>query len=78
MGESNSAVSAYKMYRHLQKYCSHPSICATLFKSGGAEPFTKRQMLDSSELEEFVDDNFKFNENGRKFSKRVEIIVERG
>ena len=25
MGESNTAVSAYKTYRHLQQYCSHPS-----------------------------------------------------
>ena len=27
--------------------------------------------LDSSELKDFGDDNFKFNENGRKLSKRV-------
>ena len=26
MGESNTIVSAYTMYRHLQYYCSHPSI----------------------------------------------------
>ena len=26
MGESNSVVSAYTMYRHLQQYCSHRSI----------------------------------------------------
>ena len=25
MGESNTVVSAYTMYRHLQQYCSHPS-----------------------------------------------------
>ena len=24
MGESNTVVSAYTMYRHLQQYCSHP------------------------------------------------------
>ena len=34
--------------------------------------FPKRQILDSSKLKEFVDDNFKFDENCRKFSKRVE------
>ena len=28
MGESNTVVSAYTMYRHLQQYCSHPSISA--------------------------------------------------
>ena len=24
--ESNTVVSAYTMYRHLQQYCSHPSL----------------------------------------------------
>ena len=27
---------------------------------------SKRQILDSSKLEEFADDNFEFNENGEK------------
>ena len=27
MGESNTIVSAYTSYRHLQQYCSYPSIC---------------------------------------------------
>ena len=31
--------------------------------------------MDSSKLKEFVDDNFKFEENGRKLSKRVENTV---
>ena len=26
MGESNTIVSAYTVYRHLQQYCSHPSL----------------------------------------------------
>ena len=38
----------------------------------------KRQILDSSKLEEFADDNFEFNENGRKFSKWVENNVGKG
>ena len=29
-------------------------------------------------LKEFTDDNFKFNENGTKFSKRVENTVAKG
>ena len=29
-------------------------------------------------LKEFADDNFKFDENGRKFSKRVENTVGKG
>ena len=32
-------------------------------------------MLDSSKLKEFADDNFKFDENGRKFSKQLENTV---
>ena len=38
-------------------------------------PFLKRQLLESSRLKEFADDNSKFEENGRKFSKTVEITV---
>ena len=37
-----------------------------------------RQILDSSKLKEFVDDNFKFDVNGRKLSKRVENTVVKG
>ena len=33
-------------------------------------------MLYSSKLKEFTDDNFKFDENGVKFSERVENTVE--
>ena len=36
------------------------------------------QILDSSKLKEFVDDNFKFDENGRKLSKWVENTVGKG
>ena len=41
-------------------------------------PITRRQILDSSKLKEFADDNFKFDENGRKLSKRVENMVGKG
>ena len=40
--------------------------------------FPKRQNLESSKLKEFADDNFKFNENGGEFSKRVENTVGKG
>ena len=33
-------------------------------------PF-QRQILDSSKIEEFTDDNFKFDKNNRRFSKTV-------
>ena len=31
--------------------------------------FPNGQILDSSKLKEFADDDFKFDENGREFSK---------
>ena len=30
IGESNTIVSAYTLYRDLQQYCSHPSKCENL------------------------------------------------
>ena len=33
-------------------------------------PFPKQQILDSSKLKAFAEDNFEINENGRQFSKR--------
>ena len=39
------------------------------------KPFPKRQILDSSKLKEATDDNFKFDESGSMFSKRVENTV---
>ena len=42
------------------------------------KPFPKQHILDSSKLKEFADDNFKFDENGRKFSKWVKNIVLKG
>ena len=35
-------------------------------------------ILDSSKLKDFADDNFKYDENGRKLSKRVENTVGKG
>ena len=41
-------------------------------------PFPERHILDSFKLKEFADDNFKFNENGEKLSKRVENTAGKG
>ena len=41
-------------------------------------PFPKRQILDSTKLKEFADDNFKFNENGRKLSKGIGNTAGKG
>ena len=38
-------------------------------------PFPKRQILNSSKLKEIADDNFIFEGNGWKFSKREENTV---
>ena len=39
---------------------------------------TRRQILDSSNMKEFADDNFKFDENGRMLSKQVENTMGKG
>ena len=41
-------------------------------------PLLHDKILDSSELKEFADDNFKIEQNGRKLSKRVENTVGKG
>ena len=41
-------------------------------------PLTRQQILDSSKLKKFADDNFIFDKNGRKLSKRVENTVGKG
>ena len=38
-------------------------------------PLSDDKILDWSKFKQFADDNFKFDENSRKFSKRVENTV---
>ena len=42
------------------------------------KPLPDEEILDRSKLKESKDDNFEFDENSRKFSKRVENIVDKG
>ena len=42
------------------------------------QPITRRQIFNSSKLKGFADDNFKFDENGRKLSQWVENTVGKG
>ena len=42
------------------------------------QSFPKRQISNSSKLKEFADDNFNFNENGRKLPKLVENTEGKG
>ena len=44
----------------------------------GSVNFPKRQILESSKLKVFPDDNFKFNENGRRLTKWVENTIRKG
>ena len=41
-------------------------------------PFANDKFHDSSELKEFAEDAFKFDENGRKFSKWIGNTVRKG
>ena len=50
------------------------SICH-LVKS---QPFPKQRILNFSKLKQSADDNFKFDENSRTFSKQVENTVGKG
>ena len=42
------------------------------------KPFPNDNISNWSKMKEFADDNFIFDENGRKFSKRTENTVETG
>ena len=42
------------------------------------KPITGQQILDSSKLNEFAEENFEFYINGRKFSKQIENNVGKG
>ena len=57
----------------LSLFFSFSAKCFLPFK-----PFPKGQILNSSKLKELADDNFKFDENGRKFSKRIENTEGKG
>ena len=48
------------------------------FKDKGLNPLPDDKILDRSNLKQSADDNFKFDENSRKFSKRVENTVRKG
>ena len=41
-------------------------------------PITRQQILESYELKDFADDNFKCDENGRRLARLVENTVGKG
>ena len=73
-----------------QGYCTTDSAqvctCAGLaavshfldLSSNGFNPLPDDKILDRSKLKQFADDNFKFYENSRKFSKMVENTEGKG
>ena len=50
-------------------------VCPEFVFANHSEPFPKQQILDSSKLKEFADNNFNSDENGRKLSKWVKNTV---
>ena len=52
------------------------SVCN--FVAKGCKPFPNNEILNSSKLKEFAGDKFRFDENGRTFSKMIENFVEKG
>ena len=58
--------------------CHFTKLNPFVFYRHQLKPFSKRYILDSSKLKEFADDNLEFDENVRKFYKRVEITVGKG
>ena len=53
-------------------------IISSDFINISSQPFPKRRILDPSKLKEFANDDFKFEEIGRKFSKWLENTVRIG
>ena len=54
-------------------------VCAILISSSNFfNPFPNDKFKDSTKLKKFADDHFRFDENDRKFSKRVENTVGKG
>ena len=57
--------------------CLSTILLSSSLKSPLYNPFPKLQILDSSKLKEFADDNFKSDENHAEFPKRVGNTVEK-
>ena len=51
------------------------ALCGDGLNSGlNDSPFPRRQILVSSKLKEFADNNFRFDKNGSKFSKLLKTV----
>ena len=73
MSYTNEIKNKISLYAFMQSVLDlHVSICTSI------QPSPKRQILDFSKLKEFADENFKFDQNGRKFYECVENTVGKG
>ena len=64
-------VKSYAPAKHVHS-CQHAlSNLVNICTFSLCKPSPKQQILDSSKLKEFSDNNFEFDENGRKFPERV-------
>ena len=72
----------FDVIRNLIPY--HTTLCSEMRleniveKENALLPFPKRQIIDTSVLKKFADNNFIFNENGRNISKWVENTKGKG
>ena len=67
-------------HRYMQRSSGQMCLCflCPYIKRSGVYPITRRQILNWSKLKQSADDNFKFDEKIRKFTKRVENTVGKG
>ena len=78
---SNFSFSHHVFYSYIYLVRRNAVLCGNgsrAFFFSIAQPFPKQQILDSSKLKEFAEDNFKPDENGRKLSKRIENTAGKG
>ena len=69
---AENAVGEGEIARYEQKTCTaHMKKPGLVWERIKGQPISRRQILDSSKLKEFTDDNFKYDESGSKLSKRV-------
>ena len=70
-------MNAFRLRSKARNFVVITITCYTQFLSH-VNPCSKRQILDSSKLKEFADDNLKFDENDGKLSKLVENTEGKG
>ena len=64
--------------RYLKISILKNKVCHSLLHDIYLNPLPDDKILDWSKLKQFADDNFKFDENSRKFSRQVENTVGKG